>query len=110
MNGQLILGVPLLYVVLQWAALSQMRGGWQVAAMLPATLMGLALVLMIVGIIVHFDIALLGLMVGLPAATLYLMVLWPLYILLGRGRRAPSKAPETQLPPPPPSPASAPAP
>lgn len=86
MNGQLIFAVPLLYVVLQWAALSRMRDGWHVAAMLPAVIMGLALLLVILGIIVHFDVALIGLMFGLPAATLYLIVLWPLYMMLCRDK------------------------
>jgi hypothetical protein len=87
MNEQLILVVPLMYVVLQWAALSQMRDRWHMAAMLPAVLMGLSLLLVVVGIIVNLDIALVGLMVGLPAATAYLLVLWPLYIMLCRDKR-----------------------
>lgn len=86
MNGQLILVVPLLYVVLQWAALNRMRDGWQLAALFPAVIMGVALLLVIIGIIVHFDIALLGLMFGLPAATLYLLVLLPLHLMMVGGK------------------------
>ena len=84
MTGQIILIVPILYVVLQWAALYRMRDGWHVAALLPAVFLSAALLIMIGGIILGIDFALLILMFGLPLATAYLIVLWPLHFMLGR--------------------------
>lgn len=84
MTGHLILGVPILYVVLQWAALHKMRNGWHVAAVLPAVCMTGALLLMIVGIVAGADLALLAIMIGLPLATAYLLILWPLHLVLSR--------------------------
>lgn len=84
MSGQVVLIVPVLYVVLQWAALNKMRDGWHVAALLPAVVMFAALLLMVVGIVAQVDLALLAVMLGLPIATAYLLVLWPLHLMLGR--------------------------
>lgn len=86
MTGQVILIVPILYVVLQWAALNRMRDGWQVAALLPAFFMGAALALVAIGLLAGADLALLALMFGLPVATIYLLVLWPLHMVLGGHR------------------------
>ena len=84
MTGQIIILVPILYVALQWTALHKMKDGWQVAALLPAVMMAGALVVMALGLLTHADIALLALMLGLPIATAYLLVLWPLHLILGR--------------------------
>ncbi|MEM6824678.1 MAG: hypothetical protein AAF566_06175 [Pseudomonadota bacterium] len=84
MTGQIVLAVPLLYVVLQWTALHRMRDGWHVAALLPAVFMCAALLFMVVGLVTSIDLALVGLMIGLPLATTYLMILWPLHMMLGR--------------------------
>ncbi len=84
MSAQIILLVPILYVALQWAALHKMRDGWHIAALLPAVLMGVALLFMVVGLLASADLALLALMIGLPMATAYLMILWPLHLVLGR--------------------------
>lgn len=78
----LILILPLVYVALQWAALSRMRRGWQVAALFPAVCMGAALAAMAVGIAAGSDLAAVGLMLGLPVATAYLLILWPLHFVL----------------------------
>ena len=84
MTGQFILVVPILYVALQWAALHKMKDGWQTAALLPAVFMAAALILMVVGLLTSVDLALVALMLGLPLATAYLLVLWPLHLVLGR--------------------------
>lgn len=84
MSSQIILIVPILYVALQWAALHRMRDGWHIAALLPALVMAVALLFMVVGLIASADLALLALMIGLPLATIYLIVLWPLHLMLGR--------------------------
>ncbi|MEM0946248.1 MAG: hypothetical protein AAGK37_02500 [Pseudomonadota bacterium] len=82
MTATLILLLPLVYVALQWAALSRMRRGWQVAALFPAICMAAALAAMAVGIAAGSDLAAAGLMLGLPLATAYLMILWPLHFVL----------------------------
>ena len=82
MTATLILLLPLVYITLQWAALSRMQGGWQVAALMPAVFMAAALGLMVVGIVAQMDLAAMVLMVGLPLATLYLIILWPLHLAL----------------------------
>lgn len=79
MTGQIILTLPLLYIALQATALYRMRKGWQWAALLPAVFMMAALVVMAVGLIANMDLALLALMFGLPLATTYLLILWPLH-------------------------------
>ena len=81
-TATLILLLPLLYITLQWAALARMQGAWQVAALLPAIFMTAALGLMVVGIAAQADFAAMALMIGLPAATMYLVVLWPLHFAL----------------------------
>ena len=83
MKEQIVLIVPILYIVLQWTALSRMRNGWHVAALMPAVFMLAALLLMVVGLLANVDVALLALMIGLPLATAYLLVLWPLHMVLG---------------------------
>lgn len=83
MTEQIILIVPILYIVLQWTALSRMRDGWHVAALMPAVFMLAALILMVFGLLANADIALLALMIGLPLATGYLLILWPLHLVLG---------------------------
>ena len=83
-TATLILLLPLLYITLQWAALARMQGAWQVAALLPAIFMTAALCLMIVGIAAQADFAAMAVMFGLPAATIYLIVLWPIHLALKR--------------------------
>lgn len=85
MTAILILALPLLYVTLQWAALARMQGRWRKAALLPVIFMAAALALMAVGIAARTDLAAAALMVGLPVATAYLVVLWPLHLALRRG-------------------------
>ena len=84
MTAQIILIVPLLYIILQWTALYRMRDGWHVAALLPAFFMCAALLFMVIGLVTNVDLALIALMIGLPLATTYLLILWPLHMVLGR--------------------------
>lgn len=79
-----VIAVPVLYIALQYAALSRMREGWQVAALFPVGLISLSLLVMILGLIAGIDVAMAAVIFGLPAATLYLMVLLPLYFALRR--------------------------
>lgn len=82
LSATLILILPLIYVILQWAALARMEGRWQTAALMPAMFMAAALAAMAFGIAARIDAAALALMLGLPLATLYLLVLWPLHLAL----------------------------
>jgi hypothetical protein len=79
-----LVSVPLLYVVLQLSALRRMRNGWRWAAVLPVAAMVGALAVFVIGIATNASMAVLGLVVGLPAATLYLMCLVPLHWLVAR--------------------------
>lgn len=80
----LFLGLPVLYVTLQWLALRRMRAGWHMAAWLPIYFLALALAVMAIGIASNGTLAALALMLGLPAATAYLLILWPLHLILSR--------------------------
>lgn len=84
MNGIIIVLVPIVYITLQWAALARMRDGWQVAAVLPAAFMFGALLLLVVGLLTQADLAAAAVIIGLPLATAYLIVLWPLHLALHR--------------------------
>jgi len=84
---QMILLLPLSYVILQWLALQRMRRAWQVAAALPAVFMALALGVFIVGILTGADLAALLLVIGMPVATGYLVLLFPLHWVMAGGAR-----------------------
>jgi hypothetical protein len=81
-----LLAVPLGYLALQILALTQMRAGWHRAAILPAVLMAVALVVFVGGMVMNASLATAALMLGLPVATLYLCLLLPAYWLLGASR------------------------
>jgi membrane-anchored protein YejM (alkaline phosphatase superfamily) len=78
-TAKVILLIPVLYVALQWAALRRMRHGWQVAAALPALFMAAALAVFVIGILTGASMAAMWLVLGLPAATVYLLILLPLH-------------------------------
>ncbi|MEL6168603.1 MAG: hypothetical protein AAFR35_07915 [Pseudomonadota bacterium] len=80
----LILLIPIAYVALQLVALRSMRNGWQWAAALPAVAMGAALLVYLVGIVTNAASSSLWLMMGLPVATLYLLLLFPMRWILAR--------------------------
>lgn len=84
MTGAIFLGLPALYITLQWLALRRMRAGWHMAAWLPVYFLALALAVMAIGIASNGTLATIALMVGLPVATAYLLILWPLHLLLNR--------------------------
>ena len=84
MTAIAVIILPMLYIALQYAALKRMRAGWQVAALLPVALISLSLLVLILGLIAGVDMAMAAVLLGLPAATLYLMVLLPLYFALRR--------------------------
>lgn len=87
---QMIFLLPLLYVVLQWLALRRMREAWQVAAALPAVFMAAALAVFVIGILTGADLASLWLVLGMPAATAYLLLLFPIHWALSGGSRRPA--------------------
>ena len=78
--------IPILYILLQWSALNRMRAGWRAAALFPVLLMGLALAATVVGIASNASLAPLALVLGLPLATVYLLVLLPLHLMLSSPR------------------------
>ena len=84
MTAFAVIALPMLYIVLQYAALTRMREGWQLAALMPVGLISLSLILMILGMISGVDVAVAAVILGLPLATVYLMVLLPLYFALRR--------------------------
>lgn len=59
-----------------------MERGWRAAALLPVLVMAVALGAMVVGLAAGLGLAPLTVMVGLPVATLYLLILWPLHYVL----------------------------
>ena len=76
-----LLFVPTTYVLLQYIAYRNMRQGWKVAAALPGFVMVASLLLFVVGIATNASYAPVALILGLPLATLYLIVLYPLHWL-----------------------------
>ena len=76
--------VPVLYVALQWSALKRMRDGWRWAATIPAAAMMAALAIFVVGIATNADMAAIWLVLGLPLATAYLVLLLPLHWMVAR--------------------------
>jgi hypothetical protein len=78
--------IPILYILLQWSALNRMRAGWRAAALFPVLLMTFALAATVVGIASNASLAPLALVLGLPVATLYLLVLLPLHMMLSSPR------------------------
>ncbi len=76
--------LPLAYIALQWLALRRMQAGWQTAALLPVGVMALALLVMVFGLAAGTDLAVASVFVGLPVATLYLLILLPLHSALRR--------------------------
>jgi hypothetical protein len=76
--------VPVLYVALQWSALKRMRDGWRWAATIPAAAMMAALAIFVVGIATNADMAAIWLVLGLPLATAYLILLLPLHWMVAR--------------------------
>ncbi|MEO0692933.1 MAG: hypothetical protein AAFY90_08690 [Pseudomonadota bacterium] len=76
---QTILLLPMLYVILQWWALRRMREAWQVAAAVPAVFMAGGLAAFVIGILTGADLAALWLVIGMPLATAYLLLLFPVY-------------------------------
>lgn len=79
MDAKLVLLIPVLYVALQCAALSRMRDNWQMAAVMPAAFMLLSLGIFVLGIVTGASSAAMWLILGLPAATIYLVFLLPLH-------------------------------
>lgn len=80
----ILLLVPILYVALQWSALRRMRHGWRWAATLPAAAMLAALAIFVLGIATNADMAAIWLVLGLPVATAYLVLLLPLHWMVAR--------------------------
>jgi hypothetical protein len=80
----LLLLLPVLYVALQWSALKRMRHGWRWAAALPVVAMAAALAVFVVGIATNASMTAIWLMLGLPVATLYLVLLLPLHWIVAR--------------------------
>ena len=76
--------IPVLYVALQWLALRQMQNQWHMAAFAPVLAMAAALSLFIIGIALNSSGATIWLVLGLPAATAYLLFLLPAYWLMAR--------------------------
>lgn len=85
MSSSIVIALPLVYLALQWAALAQMERGWRAAAALPLLVMTAALVVMVIGLAAGASLAPVAVMLGLPAATAYLAILWPLHFLLRGG-------------------------
>lgn len=81
---EIILTLPVLYVVLQWAALRRMERRWRTAAMLPGVCMAAALMLFVIGMVTNAGFAPIALVLGLPAATLYLLLLVPIHWIAAR--------------------------
>lgn len=79
-----ILLVPALYLALQWSALRRMQAGWRRAAIVPVVCMAVALVFFAIGIVTNASMASVWLVLGLPAATLYLLFLFPIHWLAVR--------------------------
>lgn len=84
----IILGLPLIYLALQIAALGWMAAPWRAAAAWPAVAMGGALILYPVGIVLNAPIASALLALALPLASLYLAGLWVIYGLASLRRPA----------------------
>ena len=84
MTQAIILSLPLLYAGLQFAALRRMQDGWRRAAMVPALMVAGALAILILGLLARSALPALALTAGLPLATLYLLILFPLHLLLAR--------------------------
>jgi hypothetical protein len=80
----LLLLVPVLYVALQWSALRRMRHGWRWAAAVPVMAMLAALAIFVVGIATNANMAAMWLVLGLPVATVYLVLLLPLHWMIAR--------------------------
>ncbi len=80
----LILLIPLAYVGLQWTALQYMERGWQIAAALPLVALAASLAIFVIGIATNASDAAIWLVLGLPVATLYLVLLWPIHWVLAR--------------------------
>jgi hypothetical protein len=76
--------LPIAYVALQWSALQRMRDRWLWAAVLPVMLMAVALAVFIVGMLTNASMTTLWLMLGLPVATLYLVLLLPIHWIVAR--------------------------
>lgn len=81
---KLLLLIPLLYVILQWSALTRMKDGWKWAAAVPAIAMGAALTVFVIGIATNAGMAAMWLVLGLPVATFYLLLLFPIHWLTAR--------------------------
>jgi hypothetical protein len=88
MFDEAVVLVAFAYVIFQCAALYAFSGRWLTAATAPAVGMALALVAVIVGLFFPTSDAVLPLVLGLPAATLYLAALWFLWGLASLRRTA----------------------
>ncbi len=80
----LILLIPLAYVGLQWSALQHMQRGWQIAAALPVVLLAASVAFLVIGMVTNASEAAIWLVLGLPIATLYLVLLWPIHWVIAR--------------------------
>lgn len=80
----IILLIPAIYLGLQWIALKRMQDGWRKAAVFPVIFMAGALAFFVLGIATNASMASVWLVLGLPAATLYLLCLFPLHWLAAR--------------------------
>lgn len=84
---QMIILLPLSYIILQWWALQRMRESWQVAAAVPAVFMAVGLAVFVIGILTGADLAAVWLVLGMPLATAYLVLLLPIHWAMGGGAR-----------------------
>ncbi|GEM_PF-5285807 len=80
----LLLLTPVAYLALQWSALRRMRDKWRLAATVPVIAMLAALAVFVIGILTNASMAAMWLVLGLPAATVYLLCLLPLHWLVSR--------------------------
>jgi hypothetical protein len=80
----LLVLLPLVYLSLQVSALRRMREGWRMAAALPVLLMGLALAVFVIGIVTNASTSSIWLVLGLPVATVYLLLLHPVHWFVAR--------------------------
>lgn len=68
--------VPTVWLVLQVAALWIMRGGWRIAAWIPAGAMALALAVAALGVMDGSNLAPIWVVIALPVVLAWIMVLW----------------------------------
>ena len=82
---QFSIALPLVFVILQCLSIWLAPEGWHTAAAIPAFSMLAAMAMLIYGIAMDAPAAQTWFMIGLPVATAYLAVLFPM-ILMHRSR------------------------